>query len=164
MARKKIVHETFLPHMTVDLAASGPQNIEYYGGSDGKESAWFCRRKWQPTPLFLPGESHGQRSLEGYGLRGLKESDTSEQLSLPLHVMIFRSKLTVIIKFFLNIKKKKKKRICLECRRPRFNPWVRKISWRRKWQPAPVLLPREFHGQSSLVGYSAWGHERVGHH
>ena len=96
--------------MTVDLAAFGPQNIEYYGGSDGKESAWFWRRKWPPTPLFLPGESHGQRSLEGYSLRGLKESNTSKPLSLPLHVMIFKSKLTVIIKFSLNIKKKKKEK------------------------------------------------------
>ena len=29
----------------------------------------------------------------------------------------------------------------------------------RKWQPTPVFLPREFHGQRSLVGYSPWGHE-----
>ena len=63
------------------------------------------KRKWQPTPLFLPGESHGQRSLEGYSPRGLKESDTSEPLSHPLHGMIFKSKLTVIMKFSLNIKK-----------------------------------------------------------
>ena len=69
------------------------------------------RRKWQPTPLFLPGESHGQRSLEGYSPRGLKESDTSEPLSLPLHGMIFKSKLTVIIKFSLNIKKKKSENV-----------------------------------------------------
>ena len=41
--------------------------------------------------------------------------------------------------------------------RCRFNPWVRKILWRRKWQPTPVFLPREFHGQRSLVGYSPWG-------
>ena len=33
----------------------------------------------------------------------------------------------------------------------RFNPWVRKIPWRRKWQPTPVLLPKKFHGQRSLV-------------
>ena len=33
------------------------------------------RRKWQPTPVFLPGESHGQRNLSGYGPWGLKESD-----------------------------------------------------------------------------------------
>ena len=38
------------------------------------------RRKWQPTPVFLPGESHGQRSLVGYSPRGRKESDTTEQL------------------------------------------------------------------------------------
>ena len=33
--------------------------------------------------------------------------------------------------------------VCLECRRPGFNPWVRKIPWRRKWQPTPVFLPGE---------------------
>ena len=31
--------------------------------------------------------------------------------------------------------------------------------WRRKWQPTPVFLPREFHGQRSLAGYSPWGHK-----
>ena len=36
------------------------------------------RRKWQPTPVFLPGESHGWRSLVGYSPQGLKESDTTE--------------------------------------------------------------------------------------
>ena len=34
------------------------------------------------------------------------------------------------------------------------NPWVRKIPWRRAWQPTPVFLPRESHGQRSLVGYT----------
>ena len=38
------------------------------------------RSKWQPTPVFLPGESQGQRSLVGYSPRGRKESDTTEQL------------------------------------------------------------------------------------
>ena len=37
--------------------------------------------------------------------------------------------------------------------------WVRKIPWRRKWQPAPVFLPEESHGQRSLVGYGPWGHK-----
>ena len=37
-------------------------------------------KKWQPTPVFLPGESHGQRSLVGYSPRGRKESDTTERL------------------------------------------------------------------------------------
>ena len=38
-----------------------------------------------------------------------------------------------------------------------FNPWVRKIPWRRKWQPTLVFLPEKFHGQRSLVNYSPWG-------
>ena len=43
-------------------------------------------------------------------------------------------------------------RVLLQCRRPRFNPWVKKIPWRRDWLPTPVILPGESHGQSSLVG------------
>ena len=52
---------------------------------------------------------------------------------------------------------KKKKRICLKCRRPRFDPWVRKIPWWRAWQPTLVLLPRDSHGQRSLAGYGPLG-------
>ena len=44
---------------------------------------------------------------------------------------------------------------------PMFNPWVRKIPWRRAWQPTPVCLPGESHGQRSLVGYSPWGHKEL---
>ena len=43
----------------------------------------------------------------------------------------------------------------------RFDPWVRKVPWRRKWQPTPVFLPGKFHGQQSLVGYSPWGHKET---
>ena len=35
-------------------------------------------------------------------------------------------------------------RICLQCKRPGFNPWVGKMPWKRTWQPTPVLLPGEF--------------------
>ena len=48
-----------------------------------------------------------------------------------------------------------KKPAC-ECRRHkrlRFDPWVMKIPWRRAWQPTPVFLSREPHGQRSLAGY-----------
>ena len=38
-----------------------------------------------------------------------------------------------------------------------FDLWVRKIPWRRVWQPTPVFLPEEFSGQRNLVGYSLWG-------
>ena len=50
-----------------------------------------------------------------------------------------------------------------QCRRCGFDPWSRKIPWRRKWQPTPVFLPGKSHGQRILVGYSLWGHKRVGH-
>ena len=38
-------------------------------------------------------------------------------------------------------------------------PWVRKIPWRREWQPIPVFLPGESYGQRSQAGYSPWGHK-----
>ena len=38
-----------------------------------------------------------------------------------------------------------------------FDPWVRKIPWKRSWRPIPVFLPGKSHGLRSLVGYSPWG-------
>ena len=52
-------------------------------------------------------------------------------------------------------------KIHLQCRRLRrccFSPWAGKIPCSRKWQHTPVFLPREFHGQRGLVGYSPWVH------
>ena len=46
-----------------------------------------------------------------------------------------------------------------DTQRCKFDPWVRKIPWRRKWQPAPVFLPGKFHVQRSLAGYSLNGHK-----
>ena len=48
-------------------------------------------------------------------------------------------------------------------RGPRFDPWVRKIPWRRKWLPTPVFLPGEFLGQRTLVDYKSMGSQRVRH-
>ena len=73
--------------------------IGFPGGSEDKASACNAGdsgsipglgrspgdRKWQPTPVFLPGESHGQRSLGGYSPRGHKESDTTERLHTHRH-------------------------------------------------------------------------------
>ena len=47
---------------------------------------------------------------------------------------------------------------CRRCKNCRFNPWVGQIPWRRAWQPTPIFLPGESHGQRSLEGYSPWGH------
>ena len=43
------------------------------------------RRKWQPTPVLLPGKSHGQRSLVGYSPWGHKESDITERLHITIN-------------------------------------------------------------------------------
>ena len=40
-------------------------------------------------------------------------------------------------------------------------PWVRKIPWKRTWQPTPVFLPGESHGQRSLAGYSPYDHKEL---
>ena len=42
-----------------------------------------------------------------------------------------------------------------------FDPWVRKILWRREWLHIPVFLPGEFHGERNLVGYCPWGHKEL---
>ena len=46
-----------------------------------EEEKFPWRRKWQPTPLFLPGEFHGQRSLKGYSPWSHKVSDTTERVT-----------------------------------------------------------------------------------
>ena len=62
------------------LAAQNPpanaRDIRDTGSIPGSRRPW--RRAWQPTPVFLPGESHGQRSLVGYSPRGHKELDMTE--------------------------------------------------------------------------------------
>ena len=48
-------------------------------------------------------------------------------------------------------------KICLQWRSRRFNPLIRKIPWRRKWQPTAVFSPGKSHGQRNLTGYCSWG-------
>ena len=50
-----------------------------------------------------------------------------------------------------------------DIKRCKFNPWVREIPWRRKWQPTPVFLPGESHHKRNMTGYSPWDHKRVKH-
>ena len=47
-------------------------------------------------------------------------------------------------------------------RRREFDPWVGKMPWRKKWQPAPVFLSGKSHRERSLVGYSPWGRRELG--
>ena len=59
---------------------------EFWGGK-GKALIW--RRKWQPTPVLLPGESHGRRTLVGYSPWGRKELDTTERLHFHFHFTLY---------------------------------------------------------------------------
>ena len=99
------------------------------------------RRKWQPTPVFLPGESQGQRSLLGCRLWG---SHRVGHDWLPTLV-------------FLGIPGGSAGKAHLQCGRSGFDPWVGKIPWRKEQLHTPVFWPGEFHGL-----HSSWGC-RVGH-
>ena len=55
------------------------------------------------------------------------------------------------------------KEFTCQCRKCGFDPWSRKISWRRKWQPTPAFLPGKPHEQRRPVGYSPWSCKRVRH-
>ena len=178
-------------------------------------NSYLWRRKWQPTLVLLPGESHGWRSLVGCSPWGGKELDTTERLH-SLHTFITGEgngnplqcsclenpmdrgtwlamvhgvvesrtqlkwlstahiwqrtplqciEMSSIINNGLPRWRSGKDSAC-QCRRRRrwgFDPWVGKIPCRRKWQPTPVFLPRESHGQRSLAGCSPWGCRRVKH-
>ena len=63
--------------------------LGFPGGSEftcnaGDAGSFPCRRKWQPTPVFLPGKSRGQRSLVGYSPRGRKESGVTDATKVSL--------------------------------------------------------------------------------
>ena len=79
-------------------------------------------------------------------------------------VQFFATAWTVCIKGHSNFPggSEDKESACNAGRR-RFNPWVRKIPWWRKWQPTPVFLLGESSGQRSLVGYTVCGIPRVRH-
>ena len=95
------------------------------------------RRKWQPTPVVLPGESQGRGSLVGCRLGGCTESDTTK---VTEHAHTLKdSKLTVPDHICFQI-------ICCN-------------HWRGQWHPTPVLLPGKSHGWRSLVGFSPLGLE-----
>ena len=95
---------------------------------------------------ILPGESHGQKVI----VHGISESDMTEQLTtMATKARGFPGGASDKVPAYQHRRHK----------RLGFHPWVRKIVWRRAWQPTPVFLPGESHGQRSLVGYSPWGHK-----
>ena len=164
------------------------------GGASGKEPTCKCRRHkrcrfypwlgkipwrkvWQPPPVFLPGESHGQRSLVNI-VHGVPKSRTWLSAS---HMMWWLCN-SVNVFNTLNCTLKGEgdgtplQYFCLEnptdggawqaavrgVARVRHD-WATSLSlftfmhWRRKWQPTPAFLPGESQGRGSLVGCRLWG-------
>ena len=73
-------HSTFLwASLVVQMLKNLPAVHETWVRSLGPKTPW--RREWQPTPVFLPGESDGQRSLAGYSPWGRRESDTIKRVT-----------------------------------------------------------------------------------
>ena len=156
---------------------------------------WVGKIPWQSTPVFFPGEFHGQKSLAGYSAWDCKESDTTEQLthtklyylfccsdysrfvhrkyiqvgfSVPLTCLF----LSVFLSISLLPGTARGSRFIL------YFPVVKEHSWQwgdtgdsslssgsedpldGAWQPTPVLLSGEFHGQRSLASHSPWGYKK----
>ena len=107
--------------------------------------------RWAKTNACCP-PCFGTQLNSNSGFLDSSATDTWDQIILcggsPMHWRMFTRWLT-------------QWRICLQSRRPQFDPWVGKIPWRTKWQPTPIFLPRKFHGQRSLVGYSSWGRREL---
>ena len=109
------------------------------------------------------GDGDGQGGLVCCSPWGRKESDSTGRLNNNSSFIVY---LTLYIYYILyNIINilwygiywglswwlSGKESTC-QCRRCRFDPWVKKTPWRSKWQPTPVFLPGKSHGQRSLVG------------
>ena len=106
-------------------------------------------RKWQQRSGFSAFEF---KSLNNGG-EECKELQSSQRLRIKHHGVHTAFPESLRLLWWL-----RQQRVCLQHRRPRFDPWARKIPWRREWLPTPVFLPREPHGQRSLAHYNPGGH------
>ena len=75
-----IITLAYVPRWLSDK--DSPAKAEDIGDMGPIPGSRRCPRKWQPTPVFLPVESHGQKSMMGYSPWGCKESDRPEQLNI----------------------------------------------------------------------------------
>ena len=118
-----------------------------------------CSRKWQPVLVFLPGKFHGQRSLVGYGPWAHKRVSTwlSDWAGTHHSVAFLYSLLHVWASLVAHLVKS----VCTAGDLGSANLLGRSPG-ERKRLPAPVFLPREFHGQRSLAGQQSVGLQRAG--
>ena len=139
-------------------------------GSAGKETAWSARDLGLILGLGrFPGKGYplqdsGLENSVDYSAWGCKELGTSKWLSLHFRIVFqgFPGG-SVGKEFTFNALDAKVQfsSVHFSRRRCGFNSWVRKIPWRRAWQPTPVFLPGESHGQRSLTDYGPEGHKEL---
>ena len=123
------------------------------------------RRQWHPTPVLLPGKSHGRRSLVGCSPWGSWVGhDWATSLSL-FTFMHWRRKWQPTPVFLSGESHGWRSLVgCSPWGGLVGHDWATSLSlftfmhWRRKWQPTPVFLPGESQGWGSLVGCRLWGH------
>ena len=120
--------------------------VQFLGGEDPLD------KERLPTPVFLPGEFHGQSCLMDYSSPwGRRDLDKTEWLALSLSTFQWVLRWHSCKERPYQFRRRK---------RCGFGPWIEKIFWSRKSQPAPVFLPGKSQEQRSLAGYSLWGHKR----
>ena len=121
--------------------------------------------QWSDLCLPQGAKAKGTRS----GVRGqtMLSCVTGWQLSRALKSgLVGRVYLQPLISYWLMAYSMRYKQgfpdgsVCLPCRRPGLDPWVRKIPWRREWLPSPVFLSGEFHALRSLLASSQWGRKQ----
>ena len=128
----------------------------------GREDSW--REHGNPLQYSCLENSMDKRSLAGYSLWGHKESNRTELLTQTnthththTHTHSYTHTLTHTHTYGGNapslVAQTRENPPAMQ--ETGFDPWVEKIPWSREWQPTPVFLPGEFHGQGSLAeGYS----------
>ena len=128
------------------------------------------RRQWQPTPVVLPGKSHGQRSLVGCSPWGREESDMTERLHCTFHFHALKKEMAThssTLAWEIPWMEEPGRLQSMGSGRVRHD-WATSLSlftfmhWRRKWQPTPVFLPGESQGREP-GGLPSMGSHRVGH-
>ena len=124
------------------------------GGPGLKSRCWWACALWGFSEKSSPRPRQSCRPLEFLGLQLLLSSPTSAlaatvSLATPSPTSLYKDPYDSIgLPRWLSGKES-----TCQCRRHRFNPWVGKIPWRKKWPSIPVFLPGESNGQRSLVGY-----------
>ena len=115
-----------------------------------------CKIQWGGLQAHNKGMSWNHRLFQSTGKFTSKTTDHREISNVPKYFIgmvtcKFAFYSSSVAQWYKNLPAMQE-----TLRRPRFNPWVRKIPWRRKWQPTAVFLSGKSHRQRSLVGYSPW--------